>query len=60
MTPKKDHIFHGPDGQGYRITRDCTPGEPITADMLEPFGGAPEPKAGGSIPLWLAKQLAAK
>lgn len=60
MTPKKDHIFHGTDGQGYRVTRDCYPGEVIRADMFEPFGGAPEQEKGGPLTPWLAEQLAAR
>lgn len=57
MTPKKDHIFHGPDGQGYRVTRDCVAGEFIKPDMFEPFGGAPEPKGGEVMPEWLHAQI---
>jgi hypothetical protein len=58
MVPKKDHIFHGPDGQGYRVTRDCVPGEFIAPEMFEPLGGATEPKGGDPLPAWLAEQLA--
>lgn len=60
MIPKKDHIFHGPDGQGYRVTRDCFLGDPVTPDLFEPIGGAPHQGAGGLITPWLAAQLAAK
>jgi len=51
---KKGHEFHGPDGQGYRLTRDVESGEIILSSDLEPFGGAPEPKPGDPIPEWLA------
>lgn len=60
MIPKKDHIFRGPDGQGYRVTRDCIPGEAITPELFAPFGGAPVPKGDEPMPDWLAKQLAGK
>jgi len=54
---RKGHEFLGPDGQGYRVMRDVYPADPITVGTLDPFGGAPECKAGDAFPRWLAVQL---
>lgn len=52
------HIFHGPDGQGYRLTRDVQTGDDIMAKDFEPFGGAPKPESHTSMPRWLQHELA--
>lgn len=57
MKLKQGHEFHGPDGQGYRLTRDVQTGEAIMADTFKPFGGAPPPQAGHSMPQWLAARI---
>lgn len=64
MTPKKGHVFHGPNGQGYRVTRDCAPATLIRADDFEPFGGAERLGSSAMVPLamfppWMAAQMQA-
>ena len=39
------------------MMRDVFFNEVIRPNHLEAFGGAPEPKDGGIIPEWLAKEL---
>lgn len=43
--------------QGYRLTRDVSTGEYAAPDQFEAFGGAPEPKAGEEMPVWLGKAV---
>lgn len=57
MIMKAGTILHGPDGQGYRLTRDFNVGDVATAYHFEPVGGAPEPVAGEVMPSWLAKHF---
>lgn len=47
----------GPDGMGYRFVKDLRPGEAISPDHVEAFGGAPEPAAGAVLPQWLNVEL---
>lgn len=56
MTMKAGTVLNGPDGQGYTVMRTLRPGDAITTDCLEPFGGAPDPKQnkGQNMPHWLA------
>lgn len=49
--------FLGPDGQGYRLTRDVFSHERVTASMFEAFGGAPDPVPGAPTPKWLADSM---
>lgn len=55
----KGDTFDGPDGQGYTLTHDLTPGVAFTTSTFEPFGGAPRPEGGEPIPAWLLTQLKA-
>ena len=57
MTFRAGHIFPGPNGSGYTLTRDVTPGQPITVDLLQPYGGAPVLVAFELLPRWLTRQL---
>lgn len=57
MKYPKDHEFHGPDGQGYRLTRDVDVYEMVMADQFEAFGGAPKPVSGEVMPEWLHRQI---
>ncbi len=63
MIPEKGHVFHGPDGQGYKFTTDAVAGERIRPSHFEAFGGAPDPETWmvpGAIvywPEWLSDQL---
>lgn len=57
---KSGHEFHGPDGQGYRLTRDVHFGDAVLPGMLEPFGGAPDPEYGEMLQPWLARQVCGK
>lgn len=57
MKLPKGHVFHGPDGQGYRLTRDVQTGDPILADMFEAFGGAPVSESGKQMPNWLFRGI---
>ena len=52
------HMFEGPGGQGYKLTRAVSSGEAVSPDMLEGYGGAPVPVAGELLPRWFAKQIA--
>lgn len=54
---EKGHVFHGPDEQGYILTRDVFTGDLLKNTDVLPFGGAPEPVAGEVIIEWLAKQI---
>ena len=56
---RKGHEFHGPDGQGYRLTCDVFRHEQLKAWQFEAFGGAPEPEPGHALPSWLWDQLEA-
>ena len=51
-------VIHGPDGQGYCVTRTPEIGDLIKAADFAPFGGAPEPKDGDDMPPWLRDWLA--
>lgn len=51
------HIFEGPDGQGFKLKRSLRHGDPIMADLFEPFGGAPAPVGGEAMPFWLQQSL---
>lgn len=53
----KGSEFYGPDGQGYRMTRDICIGDFIYATDIEAIGGAPEPKPGKQLPVWFARQI---
>lgn len=53
----KGHIICGPNGQGYRLTRDVFPGDAVKASDFEPFGGAPEPKQNEPMVDWLAEAV---
>jgi hypothetical protein len=60
MGIKAGEIIEGPDGQGYRVTRDIQIAQPVLITDLEPFGGAPEPKDYHVMPPWLAKWFEGK
>jgi hypothetical protein len=51
----RDTIVHGPDGQGYRITRNVRRGEPVCTTDFEALNGAPQPKPNEPMPDWLAR-----
>ena len=57
MKYPKGHEFRGPDGQGYRLTRDVEGHEQIMANQFEAFGGAPQPVSGEEMPEWLQRQI---
>lgn len=53
----KGHKFEGPDGQGYETTRAIYRWEHVSADQFRPYGGAPEPISGMTLPDWLNSQI---
>lgn len=55
---EKGTVIDGPDGQGYRVTRNVKEGDFVLPTDFEPFGGAPEPKGGEQIAGFLAYWLA--
>lgn len=58
MKLPKGHVFNGPDGQGYRLTRDVDEAPFLAkAADFEPFGGAPPPVSHTSMPKWLEKAI---
>ena len=54
---KKGHVFAGPGGMGYRLTRDVSVGEVVTPDQFQPIGDAPHPDFGAMLPKWLVSQI---
>lgn len=56
---KKGHEFHGPDGQGYRLTKDAREGDEMSTEYFEAFGGAPEPEPLQPWPEWLSWEIEA-
>ncbi len=57
---RKGQKIHGPDEQGYEVTRDINYGDVIHVSDFKPFGGAPEPEAGMQMPDWLSMALKAR
>lgn len=58
MKLPKGHVFHGPDGQGYRAIRDIDARQFIAmARDFEAFGGAPAPASGEVMPEWLRNAI---
>lgn len=55
--PRKGHKFHGPDGQGYELTRDVNIGELMSTSDFREFGGAPVLIEGEAPPYWLTRQI---
>jgi len=53
----KGHEFHGPRGQGYRLTADVRGRDMIRERLFEAFGGAPTMVRGDMLPKWLDDQL---
>lgn len=51
----KGTVIQGPDGQGYRITRDIELYDLVKAADFEAFGGAPEPRGGERMPIWVTR-----
>ena len=56
MIPK-GHRFYGPELQGYELTEDAIEGMVISSKSFRPFGGAPQPLDGMSMPVWLHDQI---
>jgi hypothetical protein len=54
---KKGRRFIGPGGQAYELLQDAEDNAPIMADQFKAIGGAPEPRDGEDMPLWLSLQL---
>lgn len=54
---EKGTVIEGPNGQYYRVARDCHGATPVLLTDFEPFGGAPEPKANEGMVSWLNKWL---
>lgn len=52
--------IHGPDGMGYRVVEPIQPLSVMRSSHFEPFGGAPDPKAGEIAPEWLVRGLKEK
>lgn len=57
---EKGHIFLGPDGSGYILTRPVKAGDYVLASDFEPFGNAPEPVTGREMPRYLAEAIQPK
>ena len=57
VAPLKGLKIHGPDGMGYEITRDLVRHTAIMAADFKAFGGAPEPRTGEQVPIWLSEPL---
>lgn len=57
MKLEKGYKFVGPEGQGYRLTRDVSSGDVMLASDFEPYGGAPQPVFGGQLPDFLTERL---
>ena len=55
---EKGHVFIGPDGQGYELTRDIRVYDPMMDSDLKAFGGAPETGPNMVLPDWMSKYLA--
>ncbi|MBN9547324.1 MAG: hypothetical protein J0H31_00120, partial [Alphaproteobacteria bacterium] len=53
------HRFEWPDGQVYELLNDVIAGRPIMACEFKPLNGAPQPRTGHEMPVWLAQQLRA-
>jgi len=53
----KDQVISGPDGQGYRATRNLHIGDHMRLDDFEPIGGAPKIEAGALWPDWFLEQV---
>jgi hypothetical protein len=53
----KGHVFKGPDGMGFALTRDVYPWDAMMHTDFQPINGAPEPVAGDMMPDWLARQV---
>lgn len=54
---KAGTVFHGPGGQGYRLTCDVYVGDVARKCQFEAFGGAPEPEQDTPLPTWLVAEL---
>lgn len=57
---RKGQKIHGPDGQGYEVTRDINYGDAVKSDDFVSFGGAPDPHPGSLMPAWLKTALDAR
>jgi hypothetical protein len=57
---KKGYEIRNPSNpeQGYRLTRDVSPGDNVLTSDFEPFGGADMPIEGELLPDWLAEDMA--
>lgn len=55
------YVFHGPDGQSYRVNADIdiNGSEPVPSGAFEPQGGAPTPTPKTPMPPWLLGELRA-
>lgn len=54
---RKGHVFHGPDGMGYKVTRHIYSGDTMFKTDLKPLGGAPDIEEPYSSPQWLKDQM---
>lgn len=54
---EKGHVFIGPDGQGYELTRDIPKDEVMTATDFREFGGAPKTGPNMMLPEWMTDYL---
>lgn len=54
---EKGHVFIGPDGQGYELTRDVPKDEVMTATDFREFGGAPKTGPNMVLPEWMTGYL---
>jgi hypothetical protein len=46
-------VINGPNGQGYKVTRDIAKYDLVKEGDFEAFGGAPKAKAGRKMPAWV-------